>query len=182
MEALVGASLFPEEHLADFALAYSFGKEFGGKAAATSGDGEKVEQDVAKAGGKKQKADASGGVYRGEKLKSYQGCLFTKLVELAKVEELPASPAAVKIDKRGKGKGREKSVGVVAESDNESAKRKSNASREQDAVLQWLPELLRLFVVCGRKCSDPTVDLEGLELAFGEQEVKSLIGGGKGGS
>ena len=47
----------------------------------------------------------------------------------------------------------------------------------REAALMWLPELLRLFVLCGRRCADPSVEVEGLELAFGEQSAGSLLGG-----
>jgi hypothetical protein len=36
---------------------------------------------------------------------------------------------------------------------------------------------LRLCVVCTRRCANPAAEIDGLELAFGEQEVKSLVGG-----
>jgi hypothetical protein len=37
--------------------------------------------------------------------------------------------------------------------------------------------LLRLCVVCTRRCANPAAEIDGLELAFGELEAKSLVGG-----
>jgi hypothetical protein len=35
---------------------------------------------------------------------------------------------------------------------------------------------LRMCMVCTRRCANPEAEIDGLELAFGEQEAKSLVG------
>ena len=182
LESLIGATLFSEEHLTDLPLAYSFRtldkggaqlsvqrEETGvvaGGAGSEAGDG-------ARKGKSKKMRGASGGAgYRGDKVKSYQAALFSKLLALAQGER-PAQPAKGEGKKSGLGDGRE---GSATDKDGGGS-----MSKEQAASLHWFPELLRLFVVCARCSADPSANLDEFELAFGEQDSRSLIGANTGG-
>ena len=199
MQAIIGESLFSQEHLADFALAYSFRNA--AAVSANAADNNAVEPEADSGGGedtalqgrsKKLKGGAGSG-YRGDKLKSYQASLFAKLLSLARCPGSAHSVAVVDGKGRGKGgggkvgkagKGRASDVGEGAEkSEQQTAGRPEDDGREttREAALMWLPELLRLFVLCGRRCADPSVEVEGLELAFGEQSAGSLLGGSNAG-
>ena len=110
MEALMGSCLFSAEHLTDFGLAYSFrntsskpGTLPGASPAAPAehtGDSAPGGEGGTKIKGKRMKgsvAQGAGGGYRGDKLKSYQGTLFVKLLALAQGKderaEEPPQPA-----------------------------------------------------------------------------------------
>jgi len=202
MQVVLGESLFSQEHLPDFALAYSF-RTVGtvsageGDAAQEGGPGGAGGDDATKGRGKKMKGAVASG-YRGEKLKSYQGALFAKLVSLAggtAAREQSAAAASGKGKGAGgqhgnAGKGGSGGAGsggggqiLAGEADQRSRGGGGGGGEAREAALMWLPELLRLFVVCGRRSADPSAEAEGLELAFGEQSAGSLMGGsGAGGS
>ena len=162
MEALIGTSLFSEEHLGDFPLAYSFRTAGKGAAhgpalpeAATAERGADGEGDngVGKGKGKKMRGDAGSGVYRGEKLRSYQGALFAKLLALAQPPPSSVSKGGGEGSGGGGGaQGKRQSTHGADATEAQAGSQGRAASKERTAVLQWFPELLRLFVVCTRRC------------------------------
>ena len=181
LESLIGATLFSEEHLTDLPLAYSFRTiDKGGaqlsvqreETVVAGGAGSETGDGARKGKSKKMRGASGGAGYRGDKLKSYQAALFSKLLALAQGER-PAQPAKGEGEKSGLGDSREGSA-----TDKNGG---GSMSKEQAASLHWFPELLRLFVVCARRSADPSVNLDEFELAFGEQDSRSLIGANTGG-
>lgn len=197
MQALIGESIFSQEHLADFALAYSFRSACMTAAGADEAEDEKPDADTGSGlvvmvqGRSKKMKGVAGSGYRGDKLKSYQASLFAKL--LSATRSSVTGPSVAMSDGDGKiGAGRVKAgkmgkARAGGKGEVENTAREGHGGDEQgleetrEAILMWLPELLRLFVICGRRCADPSAEVDGLELAFGEQSAGSLIGGSSAG-
>lgn len=163
MEALIGTSLFSEEHLGDFPLAYSFrttgkgathGPALPDAAAAERGAEGEGDNGVGKGKGKKMRSEAGSGVYRGEKLRSYQGALFAKLLALAQPPPSSVSKGGGEGSGGGGAQGKRQSTYGADAIEAQAGRQGRAASKERTAVLHWFPELLRLFVVCTRRCAN----------------------------